>query len=683
MKKRFFLFGLVFVMTMQVDWQPLDPFGLTEINLSSDTGPVQTAEAGSLEVRENRVEDRTTIPRPPREAGITPKQRERITEEIKDRLERVLERQSFGRGESSEEQHKENNRKKFFESVAKFIEERSPTDPNSLEKGFKETSSDSIPGKDGGPQGLSAQYQRHLRFRNKVRECQAVLGFFGYYDGKLDDIHGTKTKKAIQAFQKDIEIPISGILDTTTEAAIDVWALALEETLSDIGFAERRLSGAISSYARHLGFKEPLGGQALAKFREDLAFDLRLKKDLLAVDRSPAANDAILAFEKSDSGSQVFLKRPDGRLEFWRTDEEGIKERKADRATLASLNQIGMNEVKINSDELISFVGMGFIGAKGSGSINFQFGEATVEIGQSEMKNLFTGKGETPALDKLYATKTLPRKMIIWRDHLSRVDENQEQFKYDREYRMKFAGEMGYPSAERTELLIRLAEGLDRRYAGKCEILFDDDMKIGRDNANTLPGIGGPEDIAVYVPHAGWGVQDYRVIERIEDELDGADIKTVRGVMEVPMLNIIIITAHKDQAFRSYLENLGTKGCLRNKYVLLLSCHEKGDETFNSKLIEKYGAKAIQAPSNRIHPQAVEESLVRLSGMIKDRPAAKTSFHSLWQKAVEKAVEETSNPILRREIEVLHRGIPQVSFLEGLRYFGDFSLCAQVLRARA
>lgn len=676
MKKRFFLFGLAFIIAMQGDLQDLDQFWLTKINCSSYAGSMQTAGAGDIKGGKNKDERLETTPRTSLEKGKTTEERESIKKDLKRNLERILVDKTFGRGRSSNERDAETiKREKFFEAVGQFSGQPPPVDQKSLTDAFRNTPNKLTSENIRETLVRRAQYRPQTSIRNKVSDCQTVLGLLGYYDGKLDNIRGPKTRKAMQAFKMDIE-QNSGILDTTTEATIEEWAFALQGTLSDIGFKDSQLSRAISSYARHLGLKEPLSGQELVKLREYIAFDLRLKNDLLDVVRSPSANDAILMYEKTDRGINAFFKRPDGRLEYCQVNEAGIKERKADSATLARLEQIGMDEVKTNSDEIISFVCMGFIRSESNESIEFQFGKEKVEIGQSEMKNLFTGMGQTPRLDKLFETKTLPKKMIIWRDYLSRGDENKEQFNYDHEYRMKIAEEMGYPSAERTELLIRLAEGLDRRYAGKCEILFDDDMKIGRDNANNLPSVRGPEDVAVYVPRAGWGVQDYRVIERIEDELSEADIKTVRGVIPVPMLNVIITIGHKDKAFRSSLLEFGAAGCLRNKNILLLSCHEKGDEAFISKLIKEFGAKAIQSPMDLINPQAVEEGLVSLSKIIKDRPASETNFFHLWRMAVDKAAEETNNPYVRRELEILRRGVPQVSFLERLRYFSNFRLCA-------
>ena len=43
-----------------------------------------------------------------------------------------------------------------------------------------------------------------------LREVQTALSVRGYYDGKLDGMYGPRTKRAIQAFQKDSSLPQDG-----------------------------------------------------------------------------------------------------------------------------------------------------------------------------------------------------------------------------------------------------------------------------------------------------------------------------------------------------------------------------------------------------------------------------------------------------------------------------------------
>lgn len=52
--------------------------------------------------------------------------------------------------------------------------------------------------------------------KEKVREIQTLLKSAGYYDGKIDGIKGTQTKKAIKDFQKASGLRADGVVGPKT-----------------------------------------------------------------------------------------------------------------------------------------------------------------------------------------------------------------------------------------------------------------------------------------------------------------------------------------------------------------------------------------------------------------------------------------------------------------------------------
>lgn len=56
----------------------------------------------------------------------------------------------------------------------------------------------------------------------KIMMAQLKLKADGYYDGKLDGIIGEKTKKALEEYQKDNGLPITGELDEATLKALNI-----------------------------------------------------------------------------------------------------------------------------------------------------------------------------------------------------------------------------------------------------------------------------------------------------------------------------------------------------------------------------------------------------------------------------------------------------------------------------
>jgi peptidoglycan hydrolase-like protein with peptidoglycan-binding domain len=56
----------------------------------------------------------------------------------------------------------------------------------------------------------------------RVEAVQRALQDRHYYWGSIDGVNGPKTKQAVSDFQKDLGVPVTGVADDKTLAALDV-----------------------------------------------------------------------------------------------------------------------------------------------------------------------------------------------------------------------------------------------------------------------------------------------------------------------------------------------------------------------------------------------------------------------------------------------------------------------------
>ena len=61
---------------------------------------------------------------------------------------------------------------------------------------------------------------RSFPFDPKVKEMQPILLHLGYYQGALDGCKGPKSVAAVEQFQRDAGLPVTGEVDGATAAAL-------------------------------------------------------------------------------------------------------------------------------------------------------------------------------------------------------------------------------------------------------------------------------------------------------------------------------------------------------------------------------------------------------------------------------------------------------------------------------
>lgn len=311
--------------------------------------------------------------------------------------------------------------------------------------------------------------------------------------------------------------------------------------------------------------------------------------------------------------------------------------------------------VKSHSDDRATFMHAGFCNKASNAKIHLQIGGFETKISQGEMDRFLSGKKPVPTLDKFFnelKNGNVKTDIIVYRDvfaqSIGRSDLNG-----------RFLNSRHHVDP------LKLTVALKKRYSNKANFYLDDEMDMGKANLASLPIVKRANNLAVYIN--GFAVTDFDVIKNIEVNLRKVGIQIVPDNDWVPKSNILVITGHKDVAFKNYIETLGQKGTLQDKVVALFSCYQSGDESLNSRMIrDKFKAKAVLFFSETINPIAVEEVLKRLEAVLNNVQQQPRKLNDILEQCVNEALKATSHPKLKGEIEKMRNGVLQLSYINDL-----------------
>jgi YD repeat-containing protein len=213
-----------------------------------------------------------------------------------------------------------------------------------------------------------------------------------------------------------------------------------------------------------------------------------------------------------------------------------------------------------------------------------------------------------------------------------------------------------------SETALRLVEAIGRLSAEGVRPYLATDVGRAAANLARLGPVRGADDVAALVPDASFGVTDRSVVQGLASTLSGAGIAVATGVSVVERGNVLIVTGHKDEALRAYLESAGQAGAFRDKFIVLLSCYAAGDVELNSSLIRRYGALGVHFFPEQIQVDAVAKVLSQSAQLLQAGGPERT-VGRLLADAVAAVIRNMRHdiPRLRMEIEKLRRGVSQLS----------------------
>jgi len=126
--------------------------------------------------------------------------------------------------------------------------------------------------------------------------------------------------------------------------------------------------------------------------------------------------------------------------------------------------------------------------------------------------------------------------------------------------------------------------------------------------------------------------------------------------------NVLMVSGHNDSELVRYLEDLGEKGLLRDRVLLLNTCYANGNTDLFHELIQAYGARAILLQEHRINPLALSETLVRAAEQLGESDSG-IRPESLLRDAAQSLLDSSEDfkPEVREGLEQLLDSLLQVS----------------------
>lgn len=220
-------------------------------------------------------------------------------------------------------------------------------------------------------------------------------------------------------------------------------------------------------------------------------------------------------------------------------------------------------------------------------------------------------------------------------------------------------------------LAVTLARAL-RTDDGPPEVYLDDEPAIAIHNIAALAPINGPSEIAALI--AGNLFEHQLTGELSASQLRAGLARYDIAVVDAPQLlaqapNLLVVSGHNDAELAGFLDELGRLGVLRGRTLLLNTCDAPGNADLFHRIIDRYGALAIQYHGFAITPTALQWVLFEVGRMLKERPAGEPPVHPgrLIPNAARRLLDGKGDPNrplpvhLRDEVQRLRHAFLQVS----------------------
>jgi hypothetical protein len=201
---------------------------------------------------------------------------------------------------------------------------------------------------------------------------------------------------------------------------------------------------------------------------------------------------------------------------------------------------------------------------------------------------------------------------------------------------------------------------LRAKYGDNVRIYQDDDPNRAAQNVKAQRPIKGGSDLAIYSDSS---VKTGEILSGLEPALKKAEIPLVNSGL-VKAGNLIIVTGHKDAAFRKYLADLALSGALKDKAIALLSCAEASDQEFSRFLINEGGATCILRMNDEIDSAAAREVLIKVAEQAQSMPTKGKYLDDLLKDAADAAASDAGSESFKAKIRVLLDHSLQVSLSE-------------------
>lgn len=301
-----------------------------------------------------------------------------------------------------------------------------------------------------------------------------------------------------------------------------------------------------------------------------------------------------------------------------------------------------------SSDRSTQFVRFDLFHDAASETVRMQLGRRSVEVRAEELGEFLAGNAVPETFSAAIQDVPEGTRVIVWRDPLFRLAGPEEQL-----------------------MATTLARRLHETFGDRMEVFLDDDMQSSKVRAATIQGVSGPSDLALLSDKQSFPLEDWGIVENVEEYMQelGAGVyrditlERLNAALDANESNIVVLSGHKDDAFREYYRALSTNGVLKDRVVLMLSCYQPGDEALNSEVMRSENApKAVFFLDVEIDPAAVEDVLHAVGEELRGNEGREVKLRDLLDRCIDRALNDDSiSDRKKAQIELLRRAVIQVS----------------------
>ena len=130
--------------------------------------------------------------------------------------------------------------------------------------------------------------------------------------------------------------------------------------------------------------------------------------------------------------------------------------------------------------------------------------------------------------------------------------------------------------------------------------------------------VAGPERLVALIAEGSFRVEDWRVLQNAQDELEDLGVEVVRWTSGATWeqgadRTVIVISGHIDEAMERFVEELGQAGVLERNYVVFASCYEDLSSTLIRRMNTNYRAAGTFRFDGAINAHDVGAAVVDLA----------------------------------------------------------------------
>lgn len=329
------------------------------------------------------------------------------------------------------------------------------------------------------------------------------------------------------------------------------------------------------------------------------------------------------------------VKRPNDVYEWVTRHAEGRITRVKDARAFEQLDMALNHQLNRASGNNIQFARISGFANGESKTVNIRFGELSFEVYHSDLR-AFLNEEKSEIRDVLgdsfdeWIRRKLPEAshVVFYQDPVL----GSMNFTYEANARLLTEVKNINGTGQDIYNPQKLVALLNAHYGEGLSISLTNDLERARYNLSHAPGKLTADDIAL---SHDLEIEDYGMRKRIQKRIEKSKMNKFELGSDLSNYKALIFSGHKNENFRKLLNDYGQRGDLKDKVIVLLTCHDQNEVALMNSLLGQYGARQVIIYDQKLNGGAVEESLVALMHKLK-----KQGFSAEMLSMVREAVME-------------------------------------------